>query len=72
MVTIQTIHVNTLIYYIFLIQFRVAGGLEPILAAIGQEAGYSLDGLPVHHRDKTETSNIDDTKGKANKWLLIL
>ena len=34
------------IFYTCLIQFRVVGGLLPILAFIGQEAGYTLDGSP--------------------------
>jgi len=33
-------------------------GLEPIPAAIGLEAGYSFDGLPVHHRDTNRNTRI--------------
>jgi len=33
-----------------LIQFRVAGGLKPIPEVIRQEAGFTLDRSPVHHR----------------------
>jgi len=32
---------------------RVAGGLEPIPAVFGREAGYTLDRSPVHHRAGT-------------------
>ena len=34
------------IFYTYLIQYGVEGGLEPIPAAIGQEAGCTLDRLP--------------------------
>jgi len=30
------------------------GCLEPIPAVTGREAGYTLDRLPVHHRDKRD------------------
>jgi len=45
------------IFRTHLIQFRDAARLEFIPAATGQEARYTLDRLPVHHRaTKRETS----------------
>ena len=35
---------------------RVVGGLEPIPAVIGREAGYTLDRSPVHHRATRQTT----------------
>ena len=35
---------------------EVTGGLKPISAVIGREAGYTLDRTPVHHR-AIETNN---------------
>ena len=39
---------------------RVVGGLEPIPAVIGREAGYTLDRSPVHHR-ATQRQTTTDT-----------
>jgi len=44
------------IFYTRLIQFRVAGGVEPIPAVIGKKVAYTMDRLPIHHRAKTETT----------------
>ena len=38
------------IFYTCFIQLRVVGGLEPIPAVTGWEAGYTLDRSPGHHR----------------------
>ena len=36
---------------------RVVGGLEPIRAALGRKAGYTLGRSPVHHRANTRQKN---------------
>jgi len=48
---------ETCIFYTRLIQFRVAGGLEPKLP-FGDRQAYTLDSSPVHHRSFGSTKKL--------------
>ena len=49
MFSFQTISIHPSIHFLYLL-IEGYGGLEPIPAATEQEAGYTLDTLPVYHR----------------------
>lgn len=55
-------------HFLSLIKFRVAVGLEPILAVIGQEVHYTLDANSVYCRADTQTlSHLQAIKKNKTK-----
>ena len=62
--------VHPSIFYTRLIQFRAAGGLEPIPAVIGREARYTLDRSPVHHRATLTNQTNNHPSSDSLLWSI--
>ena len=58
------------IFYTSLIQFRFVGGLEPIPAAIGREAGYTLERSPVNYSINRETNNYAYSERRMSERII--
>lgn len=52
--------------------YRVTGGLEPIAEASGYNAGYSPEGIPIHHRAKQALIQLGICQMFLSRMIYIL